>query len=203
MGTLVLIRHGQSQWNAENRFTGWVDVPLSESGRAEARKGGERLDERGLRVDRAFTSTLVRAVETGQIVLDTLGLSELEQSRHWQLNERVYGNLTGGNKDEARARFGEEQVHLWRRSYDIRPPGGESLQDTTERTLPFFRDVIVPATEEVEVVLVSAHGNSLRAIVKELDGLADDEVAGLELATGVPLVYTLRDGRVQDKHILD
>lgn len=126
MGTLVLIRHGQSQWNAENRFTGWVDVPLSESGRAEARKGGERLDERGLRVDRAFTSTLVRAVETGQIVLDTLGLSELEQSRHWQLNERFYGNLTGGNKDEARARFGEEQVHLWRRSYDIRPPGGES-----------------------------------------------------------------------------
>lgn len=202
MSQLILIRHGQSTWNAENRFTGWVDVPLSEAGRAEARKGGERLAAEGVRVDRAYTSTLVRAIDTGRIVLEALGQPELPQIQAWELNERFYGALTGRDKNQARDEFGEEQVHLWRRGYDVDVPGGESLKDTTARTLPYFERVIVPATREVGVVLVSAHGNSLRAIVKELDGLDDDEVTRLEIPTGIPLVYEMDDGTPVGKRIL-
>lgn len=203
MSQLILIRHGQSTWNAENRFTGWVDVPLSEAGRAEARKGGERLAAEGVHVDVAYTSTLVRAIDTGTIVLEALGQSDLSQIRAWELNERFYGALTGRNKDEARREFGEEQVHIWRRGYDVDLPGGESLKDTTARTLPYFTGEIVPATLDHGVVLVSAHGNSLRAIVKDLDGLSDEEVTGLEIPTGVPLVYEMADGVPVAKRILD
>jgi 2,3-bisphosphoglycerate-dependent phosphoglycerate mutase len=202
MSTLILIRHGQSQWNAENRFTGWVDVPLSDAGRAEAEQAARRLAETGTQVDRAFTSTLRRAIDTGRIVLDALGQADLEQEQAWELNERYYGALTGRNKAQTAEEFGAEQVHIWRRSYDTPPPGGESLKDTANRTLPYFTRVIVPATREVDVVLVSAHGNSLRSIAKELDGLSDDEVAGLEIATGVPIVYEMADGRPAGKEIL-
>lgn len=202
MSKLVLVRHGQSTWNAENRFTGWVDCPLSEAGRVEARKAGERLAAEGVHVDRAYTSTLVRAIDTGRIVLDALGQHDLEQIQAWQLNERFYGALTGRDKDEARREFGAEQVHRWRRGFDVHVPGGESLEDTTARTLPYFDAVIVPATREVDVVLVSAHGNSLRAVVKELDGLSDEEITGLEIPTGVPLVYEMTDGRPTGKRIL-
>lgn len=203
MGQLILIRHGQSTWNAENRFTGWVDCPLSETGVAEARKGGKRLAAEGVRVDRAYTSTLIRAIETGRIVLEELGQAGLPQIEAWELNERFYGALTGRNKDEARAEYGAEQVHTWRRGFDVDLPGGESLKDTTARTLPYFQREILPATEEVDVVLVSAHGNSLRAIVKDLDDLGDEEVTGLEIATGVPLVYDMADGRPVKKRILE
>ena len=203
MSTLILIRHGQSQWNAENRFTGWVDTPLSEEGRAEAKRAGERLAQRGIHVDRAFTSTLQRAIETGRIVLDQLDQGDLEQVQAWELNERFYGALTGRNKAQTAEEFGAEQVHIWRRSYDIPPPGGESLADTWRRALPYFRAEIVPATREVDVVLVSAHGNSLRAIVKDLDGISDADIPDLEIATGVPIVYQMRDGRPTGKEILD
>lgn len=202
MSKLILIRHGQSTWNAQNRFTGWVDCPLSEAGRAEARKAGERLAAEGVHVDRAYTSTLVRAIDTGRIVLDTLGQAELPQIQAWELNERFYGALTGRNKDEAREEYGEEQVHTWRRGYDVDLPGGESLKDTTARTLPYFEREILPATRLHETVLVSAHGNSLRAIVKELDELDDEEVTRLEIATGIPLIYELQDGKPTRKRIL-
>jgi len=200
---LILVRHGQSQWNAENRFTGWVDVPLSEKGRTEAREGGERLAAEGIRVDRAYTSTLQRAIDTGRIVLDALGQTDLEQIQAWELNERFYGALTGRNKAQTAEEFGDEQVHVWRRSYDVPPPGGESLKDTTARTLPYFRAEVVPATREVDVVLVAAHGNSLRAIVKDLDDISDEEITQLEIPTGVPIVYEMADGKPVDKRIVD
>jgi 2,3-bisphosphoglycerate-dependent phosphoglycerate mutase len=203
MSILILIRHGQSEWNAENRFTGWVDTPLSSDGRAEAKRAGERLAQRGIHVDRAYTSTLQRAIETGQIVLDQLDQGDLEQIQAWQLNERFYGALTGRNKAQTAEEFGAEQVHIWRRSYDIPPPGGESLADTGRRALPYFHEVIIPATREVDVVMVAAHGNSLRAIIKELDEISDDEIPGLEIATGIPIVYEMADGRPVGKEILD
>ncbi len=202
MGTLVLVRHGQSQWNAENRFTGWVDTPLSPRGRDEAHAGGARLAATGLRVQRAFSSALRRAIDTGRIVLDALGQPEVEQEQAWQLNERFYGALTGRDKAQTAAEFGAEQVHVWRRSYDVAPPGGESLADTTRRTLPYFTEVVLPAAAGTDAVLVSAHGNSLRAIVKTLDGLDDAAVTRLEIATGVPIVYTVEDGAVVDKTVL-
>ena len=203
MSTLILIRHGQSAWNAENRFTGWVDTPLSDQGRAEAEKAAQRLAERGIHVDRAYTSTLRRAIETGRIVLDGLGQSDLEQIQAWQLNERYYGALTGRNKQQTAEEFGAEQVHIWRRSYDIPPPGGESLADTGRRALPYFDSEIVPATRTVDVVLVAAHGNSIRAIIKELDAISDDDIVNLEVATGVPIVYEMSDGKPTGKEILD
>ncbi len=203
MSTLILVRHGQSVWNAENRFTGWVNSPLSELGREEARRAGERLARENLRVDKAFTSELVRAQETGRIILEALGQPDLEQVEAWQLNERFYGALTGRNKQQTAEEFGAEQVHIWRRSYDIAPPGGESLADTARRALPYFNEVVIPATREHDVVLVSAHGNSLRAIVKELDGLDDEAITRLEIPTGEPIVYELQDGRPVDKRILD
>jgi 2,3-bisphosphoglycerate-dependent phosphoglycerate mutase len=203
MSLLILIRHGESEWNAENRFTGWVDSPLSEKGRQEAKKAGERLASEGIRVDRAFTATLVRAIDTGRIVLEELGQPDLEQEQSWELNERFYGALTGRDKKQTADEFGAEQVHIWRRSYDTAPPGGESLKDTANRTLPYFEREIIPATREHDVVLVSAHGNSLRSIVKELDGLDDEAVTKLEIPTGVPVVYEMRDGKPVSKRIIE
>ena len=201
--TLILIRHGHSAWNAENRFTGWVDVPLVEEGIEEAKRGAMRLADVGIRIDQAFTSTLRRAIDTGLIVLEGLGQADLEQVQAWQLNERFYGALTGRNKAQTAEEFGAEQVHIWRRSYDVPPPGGESLKDTAARVLPYFDEVVRPAARDGRVVLVTAHGNSLRAIVKELDEISDEDIPTLELRTGVPLVYRLRDGQVVDKDILD
>lgn len=201
MGTLILVRHGQSTWNAENLFTGWVDVPLSDRGVAEAQAAGRRLADAGVHVDAAFTSTLQRAIETGRLVLEALGQADLAPVRAWQLNERFYGALTGRNKNQTAEEFGEDQVRVWRRSYAVAPPGGESLADTTARTLPYFRAEVLPRAAD-STVLVSAHGNSLRAIVKELDGLDEAGVLALEIATGVPIVYTLDGSRVADKQVL-
>lgn len=204
MGTLILIRHGQSVWNAENRFTGWVDTPLSALGREEAQRAGHRLAAEGIRVDKAFTSTLRRAIDTGRTVLDELGQTDLEQVQSWELNERFYGALTGRDKAQTAEEFGAEQVKIWRRSYDIPPPGGESLKDTANRTLPYFRSAVLPEAQRDQIVLVAAHGNSLRAIVKELDGLDDQGIIGVEIGTAVPLVYTIaEDGSVKDKRVLD
>lgn len=200
---LILVRHGESVWNASNRFTGWVDVPLSEAGKVEARKAGERLAAESITVDCAYTSTLRRAIDTGRIVLDTLGQHDLEQLQAWELNERFYGALTGRNKDEARDVFGDDQVHTWRRGYDVELPGGESLKDTAERTLPYFEREILPATREVDVVLVSAHGNSLRAVVKALDGLSHEEVTALEIPTGVPIIYEMSGEAPVGKRVLE
>jgi 2,3-bisphosphoglycerate-dependent phosphoglycerate mutase len=160
------------------------------------------LASEGIRVDCAFTSTLRRAIDTGRIILDVLGQDDLEQEQAWELNERFYGALTGRNKAQTAEEFGEEQVRVWRRSYDIPPPGGESLKDTANRTLPYFTQVILPATRAVAVVFVSAHGNSLRSIVKELDGLDDQAVTRLEIGTGVPLVYEMADGQPVGKRII-
>jgi len=203
VGTLILIRHGQSVWNAENRFTGWVDTPLSELGRAEAHKAGQRLAAEGVRVDVAFTSTLRRAIDTGAIVLDELGQPDLQQIQAWELNERFYGALTGRDKAQTAEEFGADQVKIWRRSYDIPPPGGESLKDTADRTIPYFLREVLPQATGEQVVLVAAHGNSLRSIVKELDGLDAEGIIGVEIGTAIPLIYTIAaDGSVKDKRIL-
>lgn len=203
MSQLILVRHGRSQWNDENRFTGWVDVSLAEPGLAEANAAGERMAALGIHVDRAYTSTLRRAVTTGRIILDLLGQAELEQIQAWELNERYYGALTGRNKDETRELFGEEQVHIWRRSYATPPPGGESLKDTAERALPYFEEHVRPATEEVDVTMVAAHGNSLRAIIKNLEELDDEAITSVEIATGVPIIYEMDAGKVVGKRILE
>jgi 2,3-bisphosphoglycerate-dependent phosphoglycerate mutase len=196
MPDLILLRHGQSQWNLENKFTGWVDVPLSEKGIAEARAAGEKL--RGRRIDHLFTSVLVRAIDTARIALEVAGIDEVPTSRDAALNERMYGDLQGLNKDDARARWGEEQVHQWRRSYDVSPPGGESLKDTADRVIPYWESAILPRLRDGENVLVAAHGNSLRALVMHLDGLSHDEVLRLEIPTGVPILYRMAaDGRVE------
>ncbi len=200
---LVLARHGQSEWNLKNLFTGWRDVELTEQGIAEARLAGRRLKQLGLRFDVAYTSALKRAQNTLSLALEELGQSGLEEHRDQALNERDYGDLSGLNKDDARARWGEEQVHLWRRSYSVQPPGGESLRDTGARVWPYYMTRILPEVMGGRSVLVSAHGNSLRALVMVLDRLSGETVAGLELATGVPLVYRLRaDTTVSDKQVL-
>jgi 2,3-bisphosphoglycerate-dependent phosphoglycerate mutase len=202
-GTLVLVRHGQSEWNLKNLFTGWRDVDLTELGREEARTGAEKLKARGTRFDIAFTSALQRAQKTCQIILDTLGQSDLETIRDQALNERDYGDLAGLNKDDARAKWGEEQVHIWRRSYDIQPPGGESLKDTGARVWPYYLHDMQPHVLRGETVLVAAHGNSLRALIMALEGKSGEEIVKLELATGVPIVYRLNaDSTVKSKEIL-
>jgi 2,3-bisphosphoglycerate-dependent phosphoglycerate mutase len=201
MGLLALVRHGESQWNLENRFTGWVDVPLTDTGRREAARAGELL--RGMRFDRAFTSVLQRAAETLDIILRTIGQTGIPIERDAALNERHYGDLQGLNKAETAAKFGAEQVHIWRRSYDVAPPNGESLQDTAARTLPYFERVIAPHLRGGETVLVVAHGNSLRSIVMHLDRLTKEQVTELNLATGVPIVYDIAaDLAVRAKRIL-
>lgn len=189
MGTLVLIRHGQSQWNLENRFTGWVDIPLTDAGRDEARRGASGI--RHLAFDRAFTSKLRRAQETLHIVLKAAGQPDVPVDVDEALNERHYGDLQGLNKAETAQQFGTEQVRLWRRSYDIAPPGGESLKDTAARTLPYFKTTILPLVQAGRTILVSAHGNSLRSIVMDLERLSPEQATKLELATGAPIVYEI------------
>ncbi|HJQ85663.1 MAG TPA: 2,3-bisphosphoglycerate-dependent phosphoglycerate mutase [Candidatus Binatia bacterium] len=201
MSELILLRHGQSQWNLENRFTGWVDVPLSPAGEAEARAAGAKL--RGHRIDVVFTSVLVRAIETTRLALEASGIGPVPIERDAALNERMYGDLQGMNKAEAAERFGAEQVKLWRRSYDVRPPGGESLADTAARVLPFWERRLLPELRAGKNVLVVAHGNSLRALVMRLDQLTPEQVLQLEIPTGAPLLYEIgSDGAVLGKRYL-
>ena len=190
---LVLVRHGQSEWNKKNLFTGWKDPNLTDLGIEEAKKAGNLLKERGLAFDIMFTSDLFRAQETGRIILDQMNLSHIEVVKDQSLNERNYGDLAGLNKDEARVKWGDEQVHTWRRSFDIPPPGGESLKNTAERVLPYFNSEILPKIRESQNILVAAHGNSLRALVMELEKISSDEIVKLEIATGDPLTYECSD----------
>ncbi len=202
-GTLVLVRHGQSEWNLKNLFTGWRDVDLTDKGVAEAIAAGRALKARGLVFDIAFTSALKRAQRTLTLMLGELGRDGLETLRDQALNERDYGDLSGLNKDDARKKWGEEQVHKWRRSYDIAPPGGESLKDTGARVWPYYLHVIQPHVLRGETVIVAAHGNSLRALIMALDGMTPDEIVRTELATGVPVIYRLNaDSTVASKEIL-
>ena len=191
MPILVLVRHGESQWNLENRFTGWVDVPLSEKGIQEAAAAGERLKKEGLKFDCAFTSDLARAQNTLKLILEKLGQTGIPIEKNQALNERHYGELQGLNKAETAQKFGEEQVKVWRRSYDVPPPGGESLKDTAARTLPYFESKILIELKKGRNVLVAAHGNSLRSIVMHLDKLTKEQVLELNLGTAVPLIYVL------------
>ncbi|MCP8896678.1 2,3-bisphosphoglycerate-dependent phosphoglycerate mutase [Shinella daejeonensis] len=202
-GTLVLVRHGQSEWNLKNLFTGWRDPDLTDLGVEEAKTGGKALAETGIRFDVAFTSVLTRAQKTLDIILDEIGQAGLATIRDEALNERDYGDLSGLNKDDARAKWGEEQVHVWRRSYDVPPPGGESLRDTGARVWPYYLTEILPRVLRGEKVLVAAHGNSLRSLVMVLDRLTREEILKLNLATGVPMVYTLNaDSTVKSKDVL-
>ena len=228
--TLILLRHGQSTWNAENLFTGWWDADLSDLGRTEATRSGELMAEAGIAPDVVHTSLQTRAIRTANLALDAMGLLWLPVKRHWRLNERHYGDLTGQNKAEATERFGADQVKVWRRSYDTPPPPitagnehnpnedarydqipadvlpqSECLADVVDRMLPYWFDVIVPDLAGDRTVLVAAHGNSLRALVKHLDGIGDADIAGLDIPTGVPLVYELdSDARpVEAKPVLD
>ncbi len=216
MMKLVLLRHGESVWNKENKFTGWTDVDLSEKGVQEAREAGRVLKEQGFTFDIAFTSVLKRAIRTLNIVLEELDLQWIPVRKHWRLNERHYGALQGLNKAETAAKEGEEQVHIWRRSYDVAPPPlteddprfpkhepqyvrmdrgvlphTECLKDTVERFMPYWFDTIVPTLKEKKKVVIAAHGNSLRALVKYLDGISDEDITGLNIPTGLPLVYEL------------
>jgi 2,3-bisphosphoglycerate-dependent phosphoglycerate mutase len=213
MPTLVLLRHGQSQWNLENRFTGWVDVDLTAEGEAQAKKGGELIKDAGIQIDRAFTSVQTRAIRTGNLALDAAKQSFVPVTKDWRLNERHYGGLTGLNKAETAEKHGEAQVTIWRRSYDVPPPelaaGGEydfskdrrykganlptteSLATTLVRVLPYWESDIAPHLKAGETVLIAAHGNSLRAIVKHLFNVPDDKIVGVEIPTGNPLVIEL------------
>jgi 2,3-bisphosphoglycerate-dependent phosphoglycerate mutase len=215
MPRLVLLRHGQSQWNLENRFTGWWDVGLSDKGIAEAIAAGELMKARGFDFDTCFTSVLTRAIKTLDLALEAMGRLWLPVSKDWRLNERHYGGLTGFNKQEMRDKVGDEQVLIWRRSFDVAPPPleagspysvagdrryagvdvpvTESLKDTIERVLPYWENAIAPALQSGERVLVAAHGNSIRALVKLLSNVGDDEIVGVEIPTGQPLVYELDD----------
>ena len=216
MPTLVLIRHGQSAWNLENRFTGWWDVDVTEKGAEEARAAGRLMAAKGLDFDRCFTSLQTRAIKTLNLALEEMGRLWLPVEKDWRLNERHYGGLTGLDKAETAARHGDEQVKIWRRSFDVPPPpmapgsaydlsadrryagiavpATESLKDTIARVLPYWDAVIAPALQAGERVLISAHGNSLRALVKHLSGISDDEITGLEIPTGQPIVYQLDAG---------
>jgi 2,3-bisphosphoglycerate-dependent phosphoglycerate mutase len=200
---LVLVRHGESEWNRLNMFTGWQDVDLTEEGVAEAHRAGAMLKAEGAHIDLAFTSLLKRAQNTLKIILSELDQDKLPIVFDAALNERHYGDLVGLNKDEARQRWGEEQVHLWQRSYDIAPPGGESLKDTAARVLPFYTKRIVPELQAGKNVILVAHGNSLRSLVMQLDRLSPEQVKELTIGTGMPLIYRLRpDGTVAEKRDL-
>ncbi|NKJ04816.1 MULTISPECIES: 2,3-bisphosphoglycerate-dependent phosphoglycerate mutase [Rhizobium] len=202
-GTLVLVRHGQSDWNLKNLFTGWKDPDLTALGIEEAKTGGKALADYGIKYDIAFTSALVRAQHTLKIILDEIGQPGLETIKDQALNERDYGDLSGLNKDDARAKWGEEQVHIWRRSYDVPPPGGESLRDTGARVWPYYLTEILPRVLAGKNVLVAAHGNSLRSLVMVLDRLSKEQILALNLATGVPMVYKLKaDSTVASKEVL-
>lgn len=215
MPRLILVRHGQSQWNLENRFTGWWDVDLTEKGETEARAAGDLLAAKGLLPTVAFTSLQTRAIRTLHLALDAAGRSWIPETKDWRLNERHYGGLTGLDKAQTAARHGDDQVKIWRRSFDIPPPvleagsefdlakdvryagiaipNTESLKDTIARVLPYYESAIVPQLAKGETVLISAHGNSLRALVKHLSGISDEEITGLEIPTGQPIVYELGD----------
>lgn len=191
MGHFVLLRHGQSQWNLENRFTGWIDVPLSTKGGEEALAAAQQLSR--YRLDRAFTSKLVRATDTLRIVLAAIGQGRIPIEENQALNERMYGDLQGLNKDETVNQYGAKQVEVWRRSYDVRPPGGESLKDTAARVLPYYLERIQPAVEKGDTVLIVAHGNSLRALVMHLEDLSSQQIVDLTIPTGALVVYALAD----------
>jgi 2,3-bisphosphoglycerate-dependent phosphoglycerate mutase len=191
-GTLVLVRHGQSEWNLKNLFTGWKDPDLTEKGVAEAKAAGQQLKAKGLTFDLCFTSVLTRAQHTLALILAELGQTGLPETRDQALNERDYGELTGLNKDDARKKWGEEQVHVWRRSYDVPPPGGESLKDTLARSLPYYVHHIQPHVLDGKTVLVAAHGNSLRSLIMAIEGLTPEQILKRELETGVPVVYRLK-----------
>ena len=191
---LVLVRHGQSEWNAKNLFTGWKDPKLTDLGIQEAIKAGDLLEARNLKFDLMFTSDLFRAQETGRLILEQMNQTDIQVIEDQSLNERNYGDLAGLNKDEAREKWGEEQVHIWRRSFDVPPPGGESLKNTAERVLPYFELEIMPKVKEGLNILVAAHGNSLRALVMELEKISSEEIVKLEIATGDPLTYEYSNG---------
>jgi 2,3-bisphosphoglycerate-dependent phosphoglycerate mutase len=203
-GTLVLVRHGQSDWNLKNLFTGWRDPDLTPKGVEEAKAAGRALKAKGLKFDVAYTSELVRAQHTLNLILGELGQSALPVIKDIALNERDYGELSGLNKDDARAKWGEDQVHIWRRSYDVPPPGGESLKDTLARTLPYFVTDILSDVLSGKTVIVAAHGNSLRSIAKVLNRLDNEQILGFEIATGVPSIYKLgSDARVTHYEVLE
>ena len=191
MPKLVIVRHGQSQWNLENKFTGWVDIDLSEAGIAEAKKAGEKL--KSYKFDEAFTSDLMRAQKTLDLILEETGQTNIPVEKDQALNERMYGDLQGLNKDECREKFGEDQVKIWRRSYETPPPGGESLKDTADRVLPYYKSRIEPELKKGKDILISAHGNSLRALIMYLEGLSKEEILKTEIPTGSPKEYILDD----------
>jgi 2,3-bisphosphoglycerate-dependent phosphoglycerate mutase len=197
---LVLVRHGQSEWNLKNLFTGWRDVDLTEQGIMEARAAGRKLKQQGIRFDMAFTSALKRAQRTLDLMLEEMGQANIPVVKDQALNERDYGDLAGLNKDDARKKWGEDQVHLWRRSYDVAPPAGESLKDTAARVLPYYIQEVLPHVLRGQRVLVAAHGNSLRALVMVLDRLSPEQIVKRELGTGVPMIYRLNsDATVASK----
>ena len=203
MTSLVLVRHGQSQWNKKNLFTGWKDPDLTEKGVKEAIEAGLALKDSGYKFDIMFTSVLLRAKRTGKLILEQMGQEDLKTFENEALNERNYGDLVGLNKDDARKKWGEDQVHKWRRSFDIAPPGGESLKMTAERVLPYFEETILPLLKEKSEILVAAHGNSLRALVMQLDKLNSDEVVKLEIPTGMPICYSINEhGQVKNKVLM-
>ena len=199
---LVLVRHGQSEWNEKNLFTGWRNPDLTNLGKLEAKRAGELILSKGIKFDALFTSVLTRAITTGDLILDELSIDSISISRDKALNERDYGDLSGLNKDDARKKWGEKQVHIWRRSYDMPPPGGESLKDTGERVLPFFKNQIFPKIHKGKNVLITAHGNSLRSLIKQLDDLSETEIVKLEIPTGAPIVYTFIGGEIVNKEEL-
>jgi len=201
MTILVLVRHGKSEYNKKNLFTGWKDVDLAPEGEEEARKAGKKL--KGFKFDIAYTSVLIRAIRTLNIIMDIMNHPPIRTIKDKALNERNYGDLIGMNKDDARKKFGAEKVHKWRRSYDIQPPGGESLKDTANRTLPHFDSTIMKDINDGKNVIVSAHHNSLRSIVMKLDNLSEEEVVNLEIPTGIPIVYEFKEGKIVSKNILD
>jgi 2,3-bisphosphoglycerate-dependent phosphoglycerate mutase len=197
---LVLVRHGQSDWNLKNLFTGWKDVDLTEKGVEEAKSAGRKLKAQGLKFTVAYTSALIRAQRTLDLMLEEMGQTKIPVFKDQALNERNYGDLSGLNKDDARKKWGEEQVHIWRRSYDVAPPGGESLRDTAARVLPYYIQEILPRVLRGEQVLVSAHGNSLRALVMVLDKHTPESITKLNIDTGVPMIYRLNaDSTVKSK----
>ena len=187
---LVLVRHGQSEWNAKNLFTGWKDPGLTTVGETEATSAGNLIKEKNIKFSMMFTSALRRAQITGQMILEEIDQRDIEVVKNQALNERDYGDLAGLNKDDARKEWGEDQVHIWRRSYDVPPPGGESLKNTAERVLPYFNSFILPKLLNGENILIAAHGNSLRSLVMQLDNLSKEEVIALEIPTGAPIIYS-------------
>ena len=193
---LVLVRHGQSEWNEKNLFTGWKDPELTQKGYNEAQIAGRELLDRGYVFDVMYTSALHRAQETGRIILEEMGLTDIVTVRDQRLNERDYGDLSGLNKDDARERWGKDQVHVWRRSYDTPPPGGESLKDTANRVLPYFEETILPSLVAGENILVAAHGNSLRALIMKIESISPLEIVKLEIETGKPICFSCEDGKV-------